>query len=508
MADVAAQGEQQDWNAAIAALDGRIDAALASGDGAPAPLLFVAKGELEAGLASLEDPDLAEAAAKFAAAIEFKAGAGERFILPGADGAPVLAVIGCGAGAPIDQVGAAPNLLPAIAAGWRFVDGPAAPTAEAGMREWLLGAYRYDRYKKSSNKPAKLAAEPSLRIRSEVAGSYLARDLVNTPTADLGPDALEQAARALAAAHKAECSVIAGEALLEERFPMIHAVGRAAVQKPRLIDIRWKGQRAPEDAPLIVLVGKGVCFDTGGLDLKPAAAMRNMKKDMGGSAAALGAASILMRRNAKVRLRVLIPAVENAIGPDAFRPGDVLNSRANLTVEIDNTDAEGRLVLADALTYGAEEDPDLMIDFATLTGAARIALGAELPPLYCDDDALAEELLEAGRDCGDPLWRMPLYQPYAAELTSSIADVVNSAKTGFGGSITAALFLQRFIGQASLWAHLDIFAWNLKSRPGRPEGGEAHGARAVAAVIAQRYGATKQRARYDRKRARSSPERD
>ncbi|OYY25653.1 MAG: leucyl aminopeptidase [Azorhizobium sp. 35-67-15] len=313
----------------------------------------------------------------------------------------------------------------------------------------------------------------------------LVRDLVNTPANDLGPAELEDAARRLAARHGANFRSIVGADLLARNFPLIHTVGRAATRAPRLLDLAW----GPEDAPKVTLVGKGVCFDTGGLDIKPSSGMLIMKKDMGGAATALGLAHLIMSRGLKVRLRVLIPAVENAIAGDAFRPGDIFSSRKGLTVEIGNTDAEGRLVLADALSLADEDAPDLLVDFATLTGAARVALGPHLPPAYTDDEALAADLARHAQAQADPLWRLPLWRPYAAMIDSKVADINNAGAGGFAGSITAALFLARFVETAKSWLHLDIYAWNPSARPGRPEGGEAQTIRALDALIAERYGA-------------------
>jgi leucyl aminopeptidase len=310
------------------------------------------------------------------------------------------------------------------------------------------------------------------------------RDLINTPANDLGPDGIEAAARHLADRHGASFSSIVGDQLLKQNFPMIHAVGRASTTEPRLIDFSW----GPDDAPRITLVGKGVAFDTGGLDIKPSSSMLLMKKDMGGAAAALALADMVMGAGLPVRLRVLIPAVENAISGTAFRPGDILPSRKGLTVEIGNTDAEGRLILGDALALADEESPDLVIDFATLTGAARVALGPELPPFYTEDDGLAADISRIGLAVNDPVWRMPLWEPYAAQLDSKVADI-NHIGGPMAGSITAALFLRRFVTAAKGHVHFDIFAWNNATKPGRPEGGEVQAARLIYALLKERYGA-------------------
>jgi leucyl aminopeptidase len=300
----------------------------------------------------------------------------------------------------------------------------------------------------------------------------------------MGPDALEKAVRDLATIYDADVRVTAGEYLLRKNFPMIHAVGRASSQAPRLIDMRWGSKSAPK----VTLIGKGVCFDTGGLDIKPASGMLLMKKDMGGAANVLGLASMIMAAKLKVRLRVLIPAVENSIAANSFRPGDVLTSRKGITVEVGNTDAEGRLVLADALTLADEDEPQMLVDMATLTGAARVALGPDLPPFYTDDEKLASDLSSASVAVEDPLWRMPLWRAYDAKLSSKIADMNNVTSDGFAGSITAALFLKRFVEKTHAWVHFDIFAWNPVDRPHGPAGGEAQGIRALEKVIVDRFG--------------------
>ncbi len=312
----------------------------------------------------------------------------------------------------------------------------------------------------------------------------LVRDLVNTPTEHMGPSELADAVMLEADRFGAEVVCVAGDELLTENFPAIHAVGRASHRKPRLLELNWGN----EDAPVLALVGKGVCFDTGGLDLKPAAGMLLMKKDMGGAAHALALARLVMENNLPVRLKLLIPAVENAVAGNAYRPGDVIPSRKGLSIEIGNTDAEGRVVLSDALAYACESLPDLVIDFATLTGAARIALGADLPPLFSNRDEVAEGIQQAGDESEDPLWTMPLYQPYRKLIESPIADINNAGKSSFGGCITAALFLEHFVDPAISWVHIDTFAWNQSDRPGRPQGGEALGLRAVFRYLQTRYG--------------------
>jgi len=347
---------------------------------------------------------------------------------------------------------------------------------------WALGTYVFDRYRKSEQGFAALVW-PKGADRGAVTRTceaiFLVRDLINTPASDMGPGELAQAAVKLARRHKGRSSVIMGDSLLKKNYPAIHAVGRASDRAPRLIDLRW-GRAGPR----VTLVGKGVCFDTGGLDLKPSAGMRLMKKDMGGAAHVLGLAHMIMAAKLPLRLRVLIPAVENSVAGNAFRPSDVIATRKGLSVEIGNTDAEGRLVLADALFEADRGDPDLIVDFATLTGAARIALGTGLPAMFCNDDAAAASVTDHGLSEGDPVWRMPLHRPYRASLDSKIADLNNISGDSFGGAIVAALFLQEFLRPTTPWLHFDIMAWNAKTTPGRPEGGEAMGLRAVYGMIA------------------------
>lgn len=361
----------------------------------------------------------------------------------------------------------------------------------AAMLGWVLAQYRFDRYRKDDTPPGPrilLTGEPG-RIEETLAlatATFAVRDLVNTPAADMGPAELEAEATKLANTNGVKLSVTRGDALAQG-FPMIHAVGMAAARgrEPRLIELEWGNP----DHPRVALVGKGVCFDTGGLDIKPSAAMRLMKKDMGGAAHALALAGVIMGQRLPVRLHLLIPTVENAVAANAFRPGDVLRTRLGLTVENTNTDAEGRLILGDALVKAAEGKPDLILDFATLTGAARVALGPELPALFANDDALAGALLDAGDTEKDPLWRLPLWDGYDEMLKSDIADMVNAPDGPFAGSITAALFLRRFVPKDVAWAHLDLFAWRPAAKPGRPKGGDAMSLRAVWAMLKQRYSA-------------------
>ncbi len=357
--------------------------------------------------------------------------------------------------------------------------------ASAAALSWGLGAYQFDRYKKPRRAPALLAIDAAAHARSEplLDAIYRVRDLVNTPTEDLGPAELAQAIAEVGQRHGASVRVIEGDALLRENFPAIHAVGRASHRAPRLIELDW-GQ---DQHPRLALVGKGVCFDTGGLNLKSGDGMAKMKKDMGGAAHALALAELVMANALPVRLKLLIAAVENALGPDAFRPGEVIATRKGLSVEIGNTDAEGRLLLADALTYAGEWSPGLICDFATLTGAARIALGPDLPALYGNDEAIVADTLAAGTAERDALWRLPLYSPYLSYLDSPIADLNNAASTRHAGSVTAALFLSRFVPEGMAWTHLDVYSWNDGNRPGRPIGGEAQGLRAFYAMLANRY---------------------
>ncbi|MEL6678762.1 MAG: leucyl aminopeptidase family protein [Pseudomonadota bacterium] len=351
---------------------------------------------------------------------------------------------------------------------------------------WLLAGYRFDRYAKASPPGADLVCPDgvdSVRLEAIAAGAALTQDLINTPASDMGPEALEAALRDLAAGYGATVSTTVGAELLDQNFPMIHAVGRASDQAPRLLDMIWGDPAHPK----VTLVGKGVCFDTGGLNLKPGASMGLMKKDMGGSATALGLASMIMALGLPVRLRVLIPAVENSVSAGAFRPQDILTSRKGLTVEVNNTDAEGRLVLADALALGDEEAPEMMVCLATLTGAARVALGPDVPPFFTDDDMLAEQIARAAEDVADPLWRMPFWDPYEKMIEPGIADLDN-APGGGAGAITAALFLRRFVERAGSFVHFDLYGWTPSALPARPKGGACQGARALLSVIEARFG--------------------
>ncbi len=410
----------------------------------------------------------------------FKAEAGRVLLVPGKTGALVSVLAGASETDPFSS-GQICRLLPE---GTYELDGGGEHASLVALG-WCLEAYAFGRYRKVEPRIPRLVCPTGVdreAVLRSVRATYLVRDLVNTPASDMGPDELEAVSRAVARTSKAKLHVISGKAL-ERGFPMIHAVGKASPRAPRLIDFSWGSLKAPK----VTLVGKGVCFDTGGLDIKPASGMLLMKKDMGGAANVLGLAQMIMAAKLPVRLRVLIPAVENSIAGNAFRPGDVLRSRKGITVEIGNTDAEGRLVLGDALALADAEKPDLLIDMATLTGAARVALGPDLAPFYTDDDALAADIEQAACQENDPVWRLPFWRPYARLFESSIADMNNSGDSGFAGSITAALFLKRFVENAKAYVHFDVFAWTPSARAGRPKGGEAQAMRALFAVIAKRF---------------------
>jgi leucyl aminopeptidase len=455
--------------------------------GAPAvPIAAVTAKGLKAWLAKQDAGTRA-----WVAANGFKAAAGRHLVIPSAKGGIGCVVLGRGDPASMWDFGDLPKKLPA---GRYRLDGmdakKDAAQATAAALAWALGSYHFGRYKAGGKTAAKLvwpAACDRAKVEREAKGTILCRDLINTPTNDMGPADLADAARALGRAFKARVRVIEGDQLLKQNFPAIHAVGRASDRAPRLIDLTW----GPARARKVTLVGKGVCFDTGGLDIKTAAGMKFMKKDMGGAAHVLGIASVLMAAGANIRLRVLIPAVENSISGNAMRPLDIVATRRGTTVEIGNTDAEGRVILADALWEAVAEAPALLIDFATLTGAARVALGTELPALFCNDDRLAADILAAGTGVEDPLWRMPLWDGYRPMVEGAQADLTNSPEGGYAGAITAALFLEHFAtpakGKPVPWAHVDLMAWNQKSRPGRPMGGEAMGLRAMAAMILKRF---------------------
>ncbi|MBU8975910.1 leucyl aminopeptidase family protein [Lysobacter sp. MMG2] len=403
--------------------------------------------------------------------------------LPAADGGIAAAVIGVGD--PLDPFayGHAPFALPPRA--FSLATELPAEAQAAFQLGWGLGCYRFNRYRTPLRAPAQLAlAQGDADAFAQLAACIRVRDLVNTPTEHMGPDQLEQVACEIAERFGAHIEVFSGDDLLTHNFPAIHAVGRASHRAPRLITLRW----GDESHPHVVIVGKGVCFDTGGLDLKPADGMRNMKKDMGGAAHAIALAELVMTQRLPLRITLLVPAVENAVGPNAFRPGEVVDTRKGITVEIDNTDAEGRVILCDALTYAVEMQPQLLLDFATLTGAARIALGPDLPALYSNDEGVAQQWLEAGMQLRDPLWRMPLWRPYVRYLLSNVADIANGGPSKMAGSITAAVYLDRFVPPAQKWAHLDVYSWNDSDRPGRPAGGEAQGLRGAYALLKRHAG--------------------
>ncbi|MCP4328659.1 MAG: leucyl aminopeptidase family protein [Alphaproteobacteria bacterium] len=408
------------------------------------------------------------------------------------DGGIDFVVVGVTASEAIWSYG---GLARGLAAGSYRIDadlGPAAATAAA--TGWALGAYRFDRYRTAEAPAAKLVWPKGVdraAVERTVAATTLVRDLVNTPASDMGPPELATAARRLARRHRARCRVVSGGDLLRRNFPAIHAVGRAASKAPRLIDLSW-GRR---DAPRVTIAGKGVCFDTGGLDIKSAAGMRLMKKDMGGAAHALGLAHMIMAADLDVRLRVLIPAVENTIAGNAVYPLDVVRSRSGRTIEIGHTDAEGRVVLSDALTEACREKPDLLIDFATLTGAARVALGPEVAAMFSNDDDLASAIGDHAVGAEDPVWRLPLWQPYGDYNKSDVADISNDSNSRFGGAIAAALFLESFVESDISWVHFDIMAWNVRDRAGRPKGGEAMAMRAMFGVVAERYPPRRKRSR-------------
>ena len=404
--------------------------------------------------------------------------------VPGRRGRLASVLVGVDAGDDPWALAAVPDAVPAGA--YHLDLKWSSRSLERAALGWALAAYRFERYKKSTPPAARLfpgsvGTADTARVLARAVARV--RDLINTPASDMMPKDLAATVSDLGAGHGAEVTVVTGQALLDEGYPAIHAVGRASVHRPRLIDLTW----GDSNAPRLTLVGKGVCFDSGGLDIKPASGMRLMKKDMGGAAHAIGLADLVMSTALPVRLRLLVPAVENAISGNSFRPGDVLATRKGLTIEVDNTDAEGRVVLSDALTEGAADEPDLMIDFATLTGAARIALGTDLPAMFSNDEAVAAGVAEAGCDVLDEVWRMPLHAPYRALIESKVADIMNGSSQPYGGAITAALFLQEFVPEEIPWAHFDIMAWTTRAKPARPVGGEAMALRAVFEYLERRY---------------------
>ncbi len=444
------------------------------------PLVPVTEEGLAAVLARLD-----ETQRRWVEATHYVGEPGKIALLPDAAGRLARVLVGVRPEEELWGLAALPDTLPLGAYALDSDCGVAAATRYA--LGWALGCYAFTRYKPRSRGYADLvwpAQADRLQAERLARGMALARDLINTPAEDMGPPELAAAAADLAARNGARCRVIVGDDLLKENYPSIHAVGRAAAKAPRLIDFVW----GDEAAPKVTLVGKGVCFDSGGLDLKPASGMRFMKKDMGGAATLLGLASAVMEAKLPVRLRVLVPAVENAVSGNAFRPMDIIKTRKGMTVEIGNTDAEGRIILCDALYEACAENPALLVDMATLTGAARTALGPDLPALFTHDDALAGDLLAAGTAESDPMWRLPLWRPYRQMIVSPIADLNNVSESAFAGAITAALYLDSFVSPGTSWVHIDTYAWNQKSRPGRPEGGEALGLRALYALIEKRFG--------------------
>jgi leucyl aminopeptidase len=455
-----------------------MDAIFCDAHSAAIPLVLVTSDGLKGGLAALAARDRA-----WVQANGFKAAEGQVLAVPDLDGRVNRVLVGIARNGDIYTLSGAAASLPA---GDYSIESPLDPESASRLAlGWGLGAYSFGRYRKSAPRQIRLAwpeQADRARVKRELTAIRLVRDLVNIPANDLGPAALAEAARLVAETYQASCRITVGEELRAANYPAIYAVGRAAMEPPRVVDILWGDPAHPE----IALVGKGITFDTGGLDLKTGSSMHLMKKDMGGAAHALALGQMIMDAGLPVRLRILLAVAENAIGPHANRPGDVISTRAGVTVEIGDTDAEGRLVLADALAAAVEDKPAAIIDFATLTGAARVALGPDLPALFATD-ALAADILAASTATDDPLWRLPLWQPYRRNLDSKIADVNNVAGNSFAGAIHGALFLQDFVPKGQEWAHFDLYAWNPAARPGRPVGGEAFAIRALFHMLARRY---------------------
>lgn len=453
-----------------------------STDARPVPITFASKSTWDAVSATLP-----ATARRFAAANTFTAKPGQYLALPADDGSLAHVLFGIEDSSsewrdPF-RPGQLPGLLPAGT--YSFANAP--HDTRLAALAFALGSYRFNRYRKNDAPGARLVPPGDVdmtEITRMAEAAALARDLINTPANDMGPDELAQAAQAIAEKFGATYTCIVGDDLLKQNFPLIHAVGMASTRAPRLIDITWGDASHPK----VTLVGKGVCFDTGGLDLKPSSGMLIMKKDMGGAANVLALAQMIMDAKLKIRLRVLIPAVENSVAGNAFRPLDIFPSRKGVNVEIGNTDAEGRLVLADALAWADEEKPDLLIDLGTLTGAARVALGPDLPPFYTNDETLAADVARHARAENDPMWRMPLWMPYDSWLDSKTANLNNAPGGAFAGSITCALFLKRFVESAKSWLHVDIYGWTPSAKPARPEGGECQAARAIYKILSERYG--------------------
>lgn len=452
--------------------------AFADPAGPSRPLFVVADHEAEGFLAARSARDRA-----WLTAAGFAGRLGQLVLLPGGDGSPAAAVFGYGNRGTRNRgryhlAGAAAGLP---SGDWHIEGTLTAQELDQAALAWLFASYRFDRYKAAGPATARLVPPPTLdapRTLAMAEGEFLTRDLINTPASDMGPAELEGATRALAEAFGAQLSVTTGSDLIEQNFPMIHAVGRASTRAPRLLDLRW-GRRGPT----LTLVGKGVCFDTGGLNIKTGGSMTLMKKDMGGAATVLGLARMIMALDLPVRLRLLIPAVENVISGNALRPKDILVSRKGLTVEVNDTDAEGRLVLADALALADADRPDLLISMATLTGAARTAVGPDLAPYYSDDPGFVAALERAAAEVADPVWRMPFWTPYESVIEPDLADLDNAPGFGFAGSVTAALFLRRFVTDSPRYAHFDIYGWQPTAAPGRPRGGVGQGARAIFAAL-------------------------
>ena len=454
---------------------------LAAADTPSTPIWFCRRDTIAGILAGLT-----KEAQVWVAANGFESAAGRHLLLPSGDGGLAGVLFGLeSTDAPHRDVFLPAKLATLLPAGtYRFANAP--HDLQGAVLGWLTGQYRYARYRKGEGRAVRLVVPEGVdgaAVSAMAEAVALGRDLIATPANDLGPAELEEAILTLAAKHGATARSVVGEDLLAQNFPMVHAVGRASSRAPRLVEFSW----GEETHPKVTLVGKGVVFDTGGLNIKPDASMLLMKKDMGGAASVLACAAMIMQAKLKLRLRVIIPAVENAISGSAFRPGDVLQTRKGITVEIGNTDAEGRLILGDALALADEEAPALIVDMATLTGAARVALGPELPALFTKDEASAAALHRHGLAVGDPTWRLPLWPPYDTLLDSKIADVNHISGGAFAGSITAALFLSRFVERAGAHVHLDMFCWNNSSKPGRPEGAEVMGARAVFSWLQERF---------------------
>jgi leucyl aminopeptidase len=444
------------------------------------PLIAVDKDSLDATCASLGADTR-----RWCAANAFGGEAGRFVAVPGADGGVAAILAGCDRRDALFGLASLPLRLPegdyALDAHGFALD------AQQVALGWAFGAYQFTRYKKATRAPARLVVDATVARAAQpfVDAAYRVRTLINTPTEDMGPEELAADVRDLAAKHGASYREWVGDELITANFPTIHAVGRASHRAPRLAELTY----GAENAPHLVLIGKGVCFDTGGLDIKTSDGMRLMKKDMGGAAHAIALASLVLDAKWPVRLTLLVPCVENSIAGNAYRPGEVITTRAGITVEVDNTDAEGRLVLCDAIAYAAEQKPDLILDFATLTGAARVALGPDLPVLFANRDDIADGLLACASATRDPLWRLPLWRPYLAMLESGVADIANSGASRHAGAITAALYLERFVPEAQPWCHLDVYSWNDGERPGRPRGGEAQGLRGYFEFLRKRYAA-------------------